>query len=125
MVCKNCGADVGSEYRLCPYCGTEMEYPNTPKSQPIVINNVVNATAQSNVNSVPVYAVQKSSKSRIVALIVCIFLGVIGGHCFYVGKVGMGILYLFTCGLFCIGWIHDIIKIASGTYRDGNGFIIT
>ena len=38
-----------------------------------------------------------------------IFLGVLGGHKFYEGKVGMGILYLFTGGLFCIGWIIDII----------------
>lgn len=25
MVCKNCGANVGKEYRLCPYCMSELE----------------------------------------------------------------------------------------------------
>ena len=122
MKCKNCGAEVGSEYRLCPYCRSEMEYQNTPKAQPIIINNYVNASAQNNYHSAPVYAVQqRSNKNRIVALILCVFLGVLGGHCFYAGKIGTGILYLFTGGLFCIGWIYDVIKIASGTYRDANG----
>ena len=31
MNCKNCGASVGAEYRLCPYCGSEIEYA---KEQP-------------------------------------------------------------------------------------------
>ena len=35
----------------------------------------------------------------------------LGAHKFYEGKVGMGILYLLTCGLFGIGWIVDIIII--------------
>ncbi|MFR9048827.1 MAG: TM2 domain-containing protein [[Clostridium] leptum] len=30
-----------------------------------------------------------------------------GGHKFYEGKAGTGILYLFTGGLFSIGWIID------------------
>ena len=30
---------------------------------------------------------------------------------YYEGKAGMGILYLFTGGLFGIGWIIDIIAL--------------
>lgn len=42
MICKNCGAEVGSEYRLCPYCRSEIEYPNSNNQQPqIIIQNVV------------------------------------------------------------------------------------
>lgn len=67
------------------------------------------------------YHIETSHKSKTVALILCIFLGIIGVHHFYVGKIGMGILYLFTGGLFGIGWIIDIIKIASGTFTDGAG----
>lgn len=48
-------------------------------------------------------------KSQIVALLLCIFLGLIGIHRFYLGHTGMGLLYLFTLGLFGIGWIIDII----------------
>lgn len=47
-------------------------------------------------------------KSQIVALLLCIFLGLIGIHRFYLGYTGMGVLYLLTAGLFGIGWIIDI-----------------
>ena len=41
----------------------------------------------------------------------CLFLGYFGAHKFYEGRIGMGILYLLTIGLFGIGWIVDIILI--------------
>lgn len=55
-----------------------------------------------------------SSNKKIVALILCIFLGYLGVHRFYLKKIGTGILYLFTMGLCGIGWIVDIILIATG-----------
>lgn len=48
-------------------------------------------------------------KSQVVALLLCIFLGYLGIHRFYLGYTGMGVLYLFTAGLFGIGWIIDTI----------------
>lgn len=53
-------------------------------------------------------------KSRTVALILCIFLGYFGIHRFYLGQTGMGLLYLFTVGLFGIGWVVDIVKLCTG-----------
>ena len=47
-------------------------------------------------------------KNKWVAFLLCLFLGV---HKFYEGKVGMGILYLFTVGLFGIGWFIDCIAL--------------
>ena len=61
------------------------------------------------------------NKSKVVALLLCIFLGGLGIHRFYVGKVGTGILYLFTGGLFGIGTLVDIIKIAIGKFTDKDG----
>ena len=69
----------------------------------------------------PNYMVPTSSKSKTTALLLCIFLGGIGVHRFYVGKIGTGVLYIFTCACFGIGWIVDIIKIATGTFTDAAG----
>ena len=62
-----------------------------------------------------------SDCNKIVALILCIFLGEFGAHYFYVGKIWKGLLYLFTFGLLGIGWFVDIIRIACGTFRDKRG----
>ncbi len=42
--------------------------------------------------------------------IVCLLFGFLGVHKFMEKKIGMGILYLFTVGLFGIGWIADIVR---------------
>nr|WP_303998329.1 TM2 domain-containing protein [Ruminococcus bromii] len=65
-----------------------------------------------------------SPKDKSMALILCVVLGMLGAHCFYAGKAGMGILYLFTGGLFGIGWIVDIIRIATAPYTDSHGLPI-
>ena len=67
------------------------------------------------------YRMKVSSKSKGFALFLCIIGGWCGAHQFYVGKKGMGILYLCTFGLFFIGWIIDLIAIISGAFEDSNG----
>lgn len=62
-----------------------------------------------------------SPASRLVALLLCIFLGLLGIHRFYVGKWGTGLLMLLTGGLFGIWWIIDIVLIAFGAFRDKLG----
>lgn len=42
-----------------------------------------------------------------VAWILQTFLGVFGVHRFYMGKIGTGILWILTGGLFLIGWLYD------------------
>lgn len=67
------------------------------------------------------YVTQTSDKKKTTALLLCIFLGFFGVHLFYVGRIGKGILYLLTGGLFAVGWIIDIISIATGSFRDNVG----
>ena len=51
-------------------------------------------------------------KDKNLILLCCIFGGWFGLHYFVEGKTKKGILYLFTAGLFGIGWLVDIITIA-------------
>lgn len=62
-----------------------------------------------------------SSKSRLVALLLCFFFGVLGVHRFYVGKVGTGILQLVTLGGIGIWALIDFILIAVGSFTDKDG----
>lgn len=60
-----------------------------------------------------------SPKSRLAALLLCFFLGWLGAHRFYVGKIGTGILMPLTLGGFCGIWVVvDLIFIACGIFRD-------
>ena len=62
-----------------------------------------------------------SPKSRLVALLLCFFLGFLGIHRFYVGKIGTGILMLITLGLFGIWTFIDLIIIIVGAFKDKEG----
>lgn len=45
--------------------------------------------------------------------LITFFLGLFGVHKFMKGNIKMGLLYLFTLGIFGIGWIADLIKLAT------------
>ena len=67
------------------------------------------------------YVTISSDKSKKTALILCACGGFLGLHHFYVGNIGKGLLYMFTAGLFVFGWISDIIKISTGSFKDNAG----
>lgn len=54
---------------------------------------------------------EPGQKNKWVALLLCLFFGSFGVHRFYEGKIGTGILYLFTLGFFGIGVLIDFFKI--------------
>jgi len=49
-------------------------------------------------------------KNKWTAFFLCLFLGFIGAHKFYEGKVVWGIVYFLTGGIFGIGWVIDIVR---------------
>ena len=65
-----------------------------------------------------------SPKSKWVAFVLCLFAGTFGIHYFYTGRVGMGLVYLFTLGLFGFGWLVDLIRIPVGSFRDSRGLYL-
>ena len=62
-----------------------------------------------------------SDRKRLVALLLCIFLGVFGAHRFYVGKIGTGVLWLFTLSFLGFGMLFDLILIVAGEFKDADG----
>ena len=66
----------------------------------------------------------KSVKNYYVTLVLVILLGGFGIHRIYVGKVGTGVLYFFTAGLFIIGWVIDIFTVVFGNFTDKTGRFI-
>ena len=152
--CPNCGAKLDIDSSLtkafCQYCGTEIllddekqrvELDNAEETGYQFENGRLKAQQEFAQQSSPYrysappveqayhYAPvhnysTRSDKDRVVALLLCLFLGYFGAHHFYVGRIGMGILYLLTVGLFGIGWMIDIILILVGKFKDKNGYYV-
>lgn len=108
--CKHCGAKIPVDAVICTSCGRQVETIKNDTAQPNIVINNSNANANVNTNMVG-GMIAGRPKNKWVALVLCVLLGLFGGHKFYEGKVGMGILYLFTMGLFGIGVIVDFIVI--------------
>lgn len=102
--CKHCGEKIPEDAIICTKCGRQVEELKKGSNEPIIINNNNN-----NNNNIGVVGRKKCDKW--VALLLCIFLGWLGAHKFYEGKAGMGILYIFTLGLFGFGVLIDFIII--------------
>lgn len=105
--CKHCGAKIAEDAVLCTACGRQVEEIKQAAAQPsIVINN-----DNINTNTAVASAGMGRARNKWTAFLLCFFLGGIGAHKFYEGKTGLGILYIFTFGLFGIGIIIDLISI--------------
>lgn len=110
--CKHCGAIIEKDCVICTSCGKQVEELHG-NGQGIVINNSSSASSSASA-SASINAgqgVMGRRKNKWVALILCLFLGFFGAHKFYEGKIGTGIIYLFTFGLFFVGVIIDIFSI--------------
>lgn len=101
MYCVNCGKELSNQAVYCPNCGHPVRTPGMA----------------------PGFRADKgvSGKSRLAALLFCLFLGGLGVHRFYVGKVGTGVAMIFTLGGLGIWMLIDFIMIVVGSFTDVDG----
>jgi hypothetical protein len=62
-----------------------------------------------------------SDKSRGIALVLAVVLGVFGAHRFYAGRIGTALLMLFTLGGLGVWYVYDLIMIIAGSFTDAEG----
>ena len=103
VYCRACGKQLHVSANACVQCGAQQRLaaslrPADPNASP---------------------------KLLLPAVLLCFWFGVFGVHRFYVGKVGTGILMLFTFGGFGIWALVDLIILVCGAFTDGDGRKIT
>ena len=110
--CKHCGGQIPADAVICTLCGRQVEaIRQEPQAVPNIVINNANSNVNSNVNQNVTGMYARNMKNKWVAFLLCFFLGYLGAHKFYEGKAIMGILYLFTAGVFGIGWFIDCIAL--------------
>lgn len=90
VFCRACGDRIDAEAEICPKCGVRAQRAPLSLDLPTAPNG----------------------KSKIAAGILGIFLGAFGIHKFYLGQIGMGILYLVFCWTLIpgiVGFIEGIL----------------
>jgi TM2 domain-containing membrane protein YozV len=108
VFCPDCGSSMGAEDRFCGRCRWDARNPeqhgglSLPPSSPRSLG-------------------PPSDKSRMTTLLLCVFGGFLGLHRFYVGRAGSGVLWLVSFGLFSVGWIYDLVMVATGEFEDEQG----
>ena len=99
--CRGCAKEIHETAPACPSCGA---------TQGGTKSKIVG---------------EKSDKDFVTALLLCFFLGMFGVHRFYVGKIGTGVLQLFTLGCFGIWTFVDFLMIVMSKFKDSDGKNIT
>lgn len=107
--CKECGQKIAKKAVICPLCGCQVEETKTEAPQIVINNSNQNQNTNNNANFGVPYGARMRNKWT--AFFLCLFLGYLGAHKFYEGKIGGGLLYMLTGGLFGIGWVCNTISL--------------
>lgn len=122
VICVKCGTAKGAGNKYCHSCGEQTSNPNAEVCLKCGVS--LKNTQVANLGT--------SSKNKIVAGLLAIFLGYLGIHRFYLGynKIGiiqlvLGLAGIITCGLTTIGasiWaIVDAVLIFTDKLPDFDG----
>ena len=131
--CSQCGASIDFGALSCKYCGEAVPQQQTPPQQPpqqpqyAQPPQYVQQPQYAQPQQAPYFQQPMSPidpswpiKSKVTAGILGILLGGIGIHKFYMGKVGLGIVYLLFCWTYVpalIGFIEGIVYLTSSDHN--------
>ena len=104
MHCRNCGKQIDDKAAVCIGCGV------SPRLAKKFCHNCGTATEANHAVCLSCgVALDRApgQKSKSMATLIGIFAGGVGGHKFYMGSWGWGIIYL----IFCWTWIPAIVGI--------------
>ena len=62
-----------------------------------------------------------SERRRLTAIVLCLIIGWVGGHRFYLGRTGTAFAQLFTIGGLGLWTLADLILLVAGELKDGDG----
>ena len=103
MFCTNCGAEINDRAVVCVKCGVAVK---------------------------PIASSSAGNNEWVTTLLLCFFLGWLGVHRFYTKNndiaVAQLVLGVLSCGVASGIWaLVDFILILSGSYKKGDGHILT
>ena len=137
-ICQYCDTKVEDKVYQCPNCSSPAFFKRCTKCDknyegpvcPYCADKVWAEVDSTNFSAKPEPEEKKveegvSTKSKLLAMVLCLFFGTFGVHNFYAGRIGKGILYLCTQGLFGLGVLYDFIMLAINKYKDKNGLTIS
>lgn len=122
MHCRNCSFEIAEQAVMCVKCGIP------PKSGSKFCQNCGEATVPEAVVcvkcGVKLAKGGGGEKEWLPALLLCLFLGVVGGHRFYTGHILIGVIQLLTLGGCGIWGLVDLILIITGKFKDADGNVL-
>ena len=139
MYCSTCGKENPDNAKFCAGCGKPIAQAAAPAAAPVQ-QTIINMAPPPQAAPAAPAAAGISPKSKTAAALLAFFLGSLGIHRFYVGKVGTGIVmllltiigsatYAFVVGIFILIavelWVLiDFIMILMGKFKDKRGLLI-
>jgi hypothetical protein len=123
IYCRNCGKELVGSPELCMNCGAR---PLAGTSFCLACGGATNPLSEICVKCGARVAKvgMVSPKSRLAVTLLSFFLGELGIHRFYLGKIGTGIAMLLTLGGLGIWSLIDFIIAVSGNMKDKEGRLI-
>lgn len=125
MFCRNCGKELIGTPEICIGCGAKpLGGSSFCQACGATTNPQAEICLKCGARLAKAGAENISTKSRLTVSLLAFFLGWLGVHRFYLGKIGTGIAMLVTLGALGIWQLIDFIMAVAGSMKDKEGKLI-